>query len=112
MRVLLDNNVNQDFALLISGHEIKHAREMGWAELENGDLIAAAEGAGFAVIITADKRMQYQQTITRRRIGILVLNSRFIRWDFIAALAPQVQEILDDGVERGTFHIIHPETTA
>lgn len=112
MRVLLDNNVNQDFAELISGHEIKHARDMGLAELENGDMIVAAEGAGFDVIVTADKRMQYQQTITDRRIAILVLNSLFIKWSFIAPLAPQVQRVLDAGVRLGEFQIITPEATA
>jgi len=30
---------------------------MGWAELENGDLIAAAEGADFDVMVTGDKNM-------------------------------------------------------
>lgn len=103
MRVLLDNNVNQDFAQLIQGHEVKHARQLGWAELENGDLIAVAEEAGFAAIITADKRMQYQQAITGRKIGILVLNSLFIKWSYIAPLAPQVQRELDAGIA-GRFH--------
>jgi len=106
MRVLLDNNVNQDFAKLIKGHQIKHARELGWAELENGELIDAAEAAGFDAMITADKQMQYQQALSHRRIGILVLDSRFIRWQDISPLAPKVQKELDRGVDQGSFIII------
>lgn len=108
MRVLLDNNVNQDFVQLIRGHELTHARTMGWGELANGDLITNAETASFDVLITADKQMQYQQSITGRRIAILVLNSRFIKWSHIAPLAPLVQQKLDSGVEPGASIVITP----
>ncbi len=43
MRVLLDNNVDHRFGKLLTGHEAIHARQMGWADLYNGDLITAAE---------------------------------------------------------------------
>ena len=59
MRVLLDNNVNHRFGALLREHEVVHARTMGWAELSNGTLIAAAEAAGFDVMVTADKNMRY-----------------------------------------------------
>jgi hypothetical protein len=54
MRVLLDNNVNQRFAALVEGHEVVHARQLGWGELLNGKLISVAEDAAFEVMITAD----------------------------------------------------------
>lgn len=108
MRVLLDNNVNRDFVRLVQGHELIHARTLGWGELANGDLIATAEAENFDVLITADKQMQYQQSIAGRRIAILVLNSRFIKWSHIAPLAPLVQQNLDSGVEPGAFIVIAP----
>jgi hypothetical protein len=105
MRVLLDNNVNQRFAALVDGHEVVHARQLGWGELLNGKLISAAEEAGFDVMITADKQMQYQQNLTGRRIAIIVLNSVLLRWTDIEPLAPHVNELLRQGVEAGSFHI-------
>jgi predicted nuclease of predicted toxin-antitoxin system len=57
LRVLLDSNIDPRDARLLAGHEVSHARRMGWAELENGDLIAAAEGADFDVMVTGDKNM-------------------------------------------------------
>jgi hypothetical protein len=33
----------------------------------NGELIAAAEAAGFDVLLTTDKNMRYQQNLTRHR---------------------------------------------
>ena len=47
MRVLLDNNVNQRLGTLLVGHKVVHVRSVGLDRLQNGDLIATAEGAGF-----------------------------------------------------------------
>lgn len=107
MRVLLDNNVNRRLSRLIKGHEVIHAREMGWAELRNGDLIAAAEADGFDVMITADKQMRHQQNLSGRKLSIVVLNSLFMTWPQIVPLAPQVQAALDGGMDKGSF-IISP----
>ena len=108
MRVLLDNNVNQRFAGLIVRHEVIHARQLGWGELYNGALIDAAEREDFDVMVTADKGMQYQQNITGRKIGIVVLNAIFIKWAYIEPLAPQVQRALDGELAQGSFLIINP----
>jgi hypothetical protein len=43
------------------GHAVETAYERGWSSLENGELIAAAEAAGFEVLVTTDKNLKYQQ---------------------------------------------------
>jgi len=108
MRVLLDNNVVRRFAELISGHEVLHARQLGWGELENGDLIAAAEQAGFDAVITCDKQMRYQQNLEDRKVSIIVLNSLFIKLENIQPLAPQVNAALNE-LDPATFIVIYPE---
>jgi hypothetical protein len=40
-------------------HDVSTADEMGWSELENGELLRAAEVAGFAVMITGDKNISF-----------------------------------------------------
>jgi hypothetical protein len=52
--------------------------------------------------------MRYQQNLKGRKISILVLNARFIRWSDIQPLAPQVQELLEAGLAEGSFVIIQP----
>lgn len=106
MKVLLDNNVNHRFAGLLVGHEIMSARSPGWGELFNGELISTAEAAGFDLLVTADKQMQYQQNLLGRRISIVVLNSLFIRLFDIAPLAPQVQSILNSSPVAGSFLVV------
>jgi hypothetical protein len=50
-------------------------REMGWAELANGELLTVAETAGFAVMITGDKNLSYQQNLQGRELALVVLST-------------------------------------
>jgi len=56
----------------LAGHEVSTAHEMGWSQLENGKLLAAAEGA-FEVLLTTDKNLRYQQSLQGRRLCVVVL---------------------------------------
>lgn len=58
---------------MLVGHDVSLAFEMGWSGLSNGDLISAAEGVQFELLVTTDKNLQYQQNLTGRRLAILVL---------------------------------------
>ena len=46
---------------------------MGWATLTNGEFLAAAEKAGFDVLVTTDKNLRHQQNLARLSLGVLVL---------------------------------------
>jgi len=59
----------------LPGHIVTKAKDRGWDTLSNGDLLAAAESAGFEVLLTADKNMRYQQNLEGRRIALLVLST-------------------------------------
>lgn len=74
MLVLFDNSTPRTLArYLLEHHTITEARARGWGRLENGDLLDAAEAAGFEVFVTADKNLSYQQDLTKRKIAIVVL---------------------------------------
>ena len=68
------------------------AYEMGWSTLMNGELLAAAEAAGFAAIVTTDKNIRHQQSIAGRRFGVLVLPTT--DWSEIRRHAARVAEAL------------------
>lgn len=55
MRLLLDHNAPRGLRDILAGHEVRSAYEMRWAGLGNGDLLDAAEKAGFDALITGDK---------------------------------------------------------
>jgi hypothetical protein len=51
------------------------------AGLKNGSLLAAAESAGFDVLITADQHIPDQQRFQGRKLALLVLVARRrLRW--------------------------------
>jgi len=73
VKVLLDESVPIQVRRALVGHEVFAPQDVGWKGLENGDLLAAAEGASFDVLVSADKNLRYQQNLTHRRIAIVEL---------------------------------------
>jgi hypothetical protein len=49
------------------------AHELGWSRLQNGELITAAENAGYEIFVTTDKNLKYKQNLAGRRLSIIVL---------------------------------------
>ena len=75
MLILFDHVTPRGVARFLTGHTVTKAKERGWDTLTNGDLPAAAERAGFDVLLTADKNTRYQQNLTGRRIALVVLST-------------------------------------
>ena len=50
----------------LSGHTIVTAYEKGWDKLKNGELLRAAEEEAFELLLTTDRRIQYQQNLSER----------------------------------------------
>ena len=49
---------------------------MPWPpQLENGELLKAAEEAGFDVMVTSDQNIRYQQNLAGRKLALVVLGS-------------------------------------
>jgi hypothetical protein len=63
MLILFDHVTPGGIARALLGHTVVKAKDRGWDRLTNGDLLAAAERAGFDVLLTADKNMQHQQNL-------------------------------------------------
>lgn len=64
-RVLLDESVPRDLMLHLTGYDVATVQDEGWAGMTNGSLLRAARTAGFAVLITVGRRMEYQQNISQ-----------------------------------------------
>jgi hypothetical protein len=92
MKIIFDKCVPRPLRKQLPGHEILTAEEMGWDELENGDLIHAAEQQ-FEVIVTSDQQWKYQQNLTGRKLAILVLPTNYL--PAVLELVPQIRAALD-----------------
>jgi hypothetical protein len=73
VKVLLDECVPVQVRHALPDHEVTSVPKLGWGSISNGDLLDAAERAGFELFIIADKNLRYQQNLTGRRIAILEL---------------------------------------
>jgi hypothetical protein len=72
MRILFDQGTPVPLKQHFSGHQVETAYELGWSRLSNGELLAAAEGR-FDVLVTTDRNLRYQQSLSGRKIAVLVL---------------------------------------
>ena len=73
MRVLLDEQLPRQLASLLTGHDVRTVQQQSWAGLKNGQLLDAAEAAGFTVLVTGDRNLQFQQNLAKRQLGVVVL---------------------------------------
>jgi Domain of unknown function (DUF5615) len=73
MRVLLDEQLPRQLAAEISGHDVSTVQQCGWAGLKNGELLRVGADAGFEVLVTADRNLQFQQNLSQSRLGIILL---------------------------------------
>jgi hypothetical protein len=81
MRVLFDNGTPRGVAVALYDHVVEECRSLGWDSLRNGELLDAADAAGFDVLLTTDRNIRHQQTLAGRRIAVVVLSKG--RWRLI-----------------------------
>jgi hypothetical protein len=75
MKILFDNGTPRPIARCLTGHEVAYARRIGWHEMGNGELLQAAEQAGYDVLLSTDKNIQYQQNLACRKIALVILGN-------------------------------------
>ena len=93
MRVLFDQGTPIPLRSAIEKHTISTAYELGWSTLKNGELLQAAEDAGFEVLVTTDTNLKYQQNLAARKISVVVLTSS--SWPRIRAVSNQVSAAIE-----------------
>lgn len=76
MRIIFDQATPVPIRPFLEGHTVRTAAQQGWDRLRNGDLLTAAEEAGFDVLLTTDKNIRYQQNLAGRKIAIVVLSQQ------------------------------------
>jgi hypothetical protein len=75
MFVLFDQGTPVPIGPFLREHSVQTAAQRGWDKLKNGELLKAAEDAGFDVLVIPDKNIRYQQNLKVHRIAIIVLGN-------------------------------------
>jgi hypothetical protein len=81
VKVLFDENMPHKLRRSFVRHEAVTVGFMDSNGLKNGELIKAAEEAGFEILVTGDKSLTYQQNLADRRIAIVTLSAH--NWPII-----------------------------
>lgn len=108
MKILLDECVTKKAKRLLDGFEVYTVPEMGFSGLKNGKLLTEAEAAGFDVLLTIDKNMDYQQNISKYALTIVVLDVLKSGITHIEELMPQFLASAG-GYEKGRSYMIRKE---
>ena len=104
MKIPLDHNAPHCLRGALSGHEVHTAAYQGWSRLENGELLEAAAGHGYDMLITCDQGMRHEQNLSRYDITIVTIMSG--DWNLIRQNISLVHEGIETAV-RGEANPVH-----
>ena len=93
MRILIDECLDWRLGRGLAGHECVSVQKMGWGGIKNGRLLALAQ-AEFAVFITADRNLSFQQNTTQFQIAVVVLVAGSTQLNKTLPLMPKVLALL------------------
>jgi len=93
MLILFDQSTPAPLRGHLKAHIVTEARDRGWDRLTNGELLNAAEAAGFEVFLTADKNLRYQQNLAGRRIAVVVIGNA--QWRVLRKYVDRVATAVD-----------------
>jgi predicted nuclease of predicted toxin-antitoxin system len=107
LRILFDHNVPVKVRTFLPGHEVQTVVEMNWPpQLENGELLRAAEEAGFDVLVTSDQNIRFQQNLAGRRLALVTLGSN--RWKTVAAHGAEILAVVNSATPGSQQFILMP----
>jgi predicted nuclease of predicted toxin-antitoxin system len=90
VKVLLDENLPHQLRLELPGHDCSTVAYMGWAGVENGELLRRAASSGFDALITKDANVQYQQNLASVPLAVVILRAPSNDMDDIRPLLPSL----------------------
>ena len=70
MKILFDQGTPVPLQRHLTGHIVDTVFERGWSNLDNGELLDAAERDGYGWLITTDQNLKYQQNLGGRHLAI------------------------------------------
>ena len=113
MKILLDECVDWRLSRDLQEHEVKTARQMGWATVKmgwatvkNGELLALASET-FDVFVTVDRKLPSQQNLNALAIAVVVLRARTNRLADLRPLVPDLLAVLPHA-KRGEATVVGP----
>ena len=95
MKVVLDECLPRKLKRFLPGYDVSTVPEMGWAGIKNGMLLRTMEPA-VDVFITIDGNLEYQQNLSRFKMGLIVLAAPDNTIETLSPMAPHILQALQN----------------
>ena len=106
MKILIDESLPRQLKQMLLDHEADTVQEMGWAGIQNGELIAKAEPI-YSVFLTADKNLRYQQNMVGRTLALIIFPTN--KLSVVKRLADQLETALGNVMAGKYIELPMPE---
>jgi hypothetical protein len=103
MRILFDQGTPVAIRNALASHFVRTAYEQGWSTFSNGDLLQAAEEAGFDVLLTPDTGLPQQQSLKGRKLAVVILSKN--RWTLIKSRLSEIVAAINSA-KPGTYSVV------
>lgn len=104
-RVLFDENLPRLLRRDLPEFQVRTVQEEGWGSFRNGDLLRKAADT-FDVLLTADRRMQYQQKLTTFQIGVVVIVTPRLQLDLLRSATERIRRAIDSVMPGEVIHVL------
>jgi predicted nuclease of predicted toxin-antitoxin system len=97
MRILLDECLPSRLRMVITGHDVRTVKQMGWLGVKNGRLLRLmADSKSFEVFVTMDKNLPHQQNLESLPFGVVVLRAKSNRFEDTQPLMAELMKRLNE----------------
>jgi hypothetical protein len=79
---------------MLEGHEVETVIGLGWAGVQNGELLRRATRR-FDAFVTMDRNIEFQQVLARQSFGAVLIRARSNRMIHLQPLVPALLGALE-----------------
>jgi len=105
MKLLLDENLPHQLRHEIPGHDCFTVAYMGWAGIENGELLTRASAANFDALLSKDANLQYEHNLVNLPLAVVIIHAASNDIDDIRPLLPPLLTALTNLPPKQITHV-------
>ena len=102
---MLDENLPKRLKETLLPHEVFTVRDKGWNGVKNGELLKLMLSENFAILLTFDKNLKYQQNFKKYSIPVIILNAPDNSFITLAKLQKKLLRLLEEELHAGPHEI-------
>ncbi len=108
MKILLDECVTKKLKGHLPHHEVFTVVEKGWSGLVNGKLMSKCVESGVDMLLTIDKNILFQQSISKYNLTVVVFDAADSKIDSLVKFIPSFDRSVDE-FEKGKLYVLHEQ---